>query len=160
MGFGLCERRKHGARRRIQDGRMPSRPPSPFETILSRTRAPEPDDAKEETVRVSSTPWFVPETADFNDAGTAAGLADIYKEREEAAVPAPPPRLRSVDPDEIARELDLASCADTAALKQSRRTFAAANHPDRVDPRLRENATTRMMIANRLIDQEIKLRMR
>lgn len=153
---GSATGRKHGARRSIQNGGMPSRPPSPFETILRRTRAPEPDGVDEETVRVSSTPWFVPETAGAGDTA-AGGFADIYKERAEPPAP-PAPQPRSIDPDEIAAELDLADCADIAALKRRRRAFAAANHPDRVDARLHDNATARMMIANRLIDQEIDRR--
>jgi hypothetical protein len=77
----------------------------------------------------------------------AASLLDAI-----SVVPMP-----SIDPDEIARELGLAGRrVSLAGLDQLRRTFAAANHPDRAAPQLRERAAIRMQIANRLIDEAKK----
>ena len=91
----------------------------------------------------------------------AAGLArDHYRETIEdepdmveqiVAVAA----LGSVEIEDIARELDLAGCRTVDSLQARRREFARDNHPDRLDPPARANATERMMIANRLIDAEI-----
>lgn len=73
--------------------------------------------------------------------------------------PEPPPmpeHLARVTPDEIAAELAI-SVADTMqSLGAKRRAFARANHPDGVALPYRHNATARMMIANRLIDEAIR----
>lgn len=68
----------------------------------------------------------------------------------------PPPVPRSCDPRDIARELGLATARSPAECAAARRRFARANHPDRVHPSLVANATERMMIANRLVDQAIR----
>jgi hypothetical protein len=43
-------------------------------------------------------------------------------------------------------------------LSRLRRQFALANHPDRASMAEREDATRRMMVANMLIDGEVKRR--
>ncbi len=68
---------------------------------------------------------------------------------EPAAAPLPP-----VDPDVIAAELRMANARWPKDFDRIRREFAMANHPDRVEPRLRDRAVIRMQIANMLIDQE------
>jgi hypothetical protein len=60
--------------------------------------------------------------------------------------------LPSTDPEEIARELCIARISVSHELDRVRRDFAFANHPDRVDPWLRERCELRMQIANQLID--------
>lgn len=146
---------------------MSSRPQPPFEAILRRTLAAASDAepaGESPAAPIRSAPWYVPETAaPEGRTNEVAGFADRYEGPAQAPAalpeePVPPPR--STDPDEISRELDLAGCADLAALRQRRRHFAATDHPDLVDVRLRENATARMMIANRLIDEEISQRAR
>ncbi len=59
----------------------------------------------------------------------------------------------SVDPEAIAAELGLGSPAQDADFSRLRRSFAFANHPDRVAPHLRQRAMIRMQIANMLIDE-------
>jgi hypothetical protein len=56
----------------------------------------------------------------------------------------------------VARELGLSPGMTADELNRVRRDFALSNHPDRVDPALREVATQRMMIANALIDGAVK----
>lgn len=59
----------------------------------------------------------------------------------------------SLDPQDIAEELGLATIGSTEALSSLRRKFALRNHPDRVRPAYRDRANQRMTIANMLIDQ-------
>ncbi|EPE98016.1 hypothetical protein [Rhizobium grahamii] len=70
--------------------------------------------------------------------------------------PVMPDHLTRVAPEDIAAELDI-SMRDTAqGLSEKRRAFAKKNHPDRVHPQFRENATKRMTTANLLIDQALR----
>lgn len=57
----------------------------------------------------------------------------------------------SIDPSDIARELDLGG-ADLEELARIRRRFAFANHPDRLPMHLAASGMIRMQIANMLID--------
>lgn len=65
---------------------------------------------------------------------------------------------RSIDPKTVARELRITTRMSVADLTRLRRTFALANHPDRLAETEREIATRRMMIANELIDDAMKKR--
>lgn len=60
--------------------------------------------------------------------------------------------LGPVEPEALALELGLGT-AGAADLGRLRRSFALANHPDRVAPHLRQRALARMQMANRLIDE-------
>lgn len=86
--------------------------------------------------------------ADLSD--EFVSLLDMVKaEPQEASIeelPAP-----SIDPDEIAAELGIAS-AQPGDLAKMRRIFALNNHPDRVAPHLRQRAMVRMQLANMMID--------
>lgn len=106
---------------------------------------------------IRSNPWFIPESAPAA-AGERAGVF-IFEDGAEPVAPAQAALpLPSADPADVAAELDLAACPDLAALARRRRRFAALNHPDRVESRLRAVATQRMTIANFLIDSEIDRR--
>ena len=59
------------------------------------------------------------------------------------------------DQEAVAAELRLNPLLTVDDLKRLRRLYAAANHPDRVPPAQREQATRRMTIANMLIDQAL-----
>ena len=59
----------------------------------------------------------------------------------------------SLDPVEIAWELDLVSIVSLEELSSLRRRFAMLNHPDRTSPEHRDRANQRMTIANTLIDE-------
>jgi hypothetical protein len=56
----------------------------------------------------------------------------------------------------VARELGLDTSKSIADLLQLRRAFALQNHPDLVPQEKRAQATTRMALANFLIDREIR----
>ncbi len=60
--------------------------------------------------------------------------------------------LAPVDAEAIARELRIAEAHTLQELDALRRVFALHNHPDRVEPALRDTAMQRMQIANMLID--------
>lgn len=62
-------------------------------------------------------------------------------------------KLPPIDRDSIAAELGLGTDKPKPDFGRLRRTFAFANHPDRVAPHLRQRAMVRMQIANMLIDE-------
>lgn len=96
------------------------------------------------------------EASENFEAGFAALLASLdalAAERAEAAERVESEEeLPSVDPEAIARELDLATAKASADFSRLRRIFAFHNHPDRVAPHLRQRAMVRMQVANMLID--------
>lgn len=63
-----------------------------------------------------------------------------------------PEAMPATEPEAIAEELGLDK-ARAADFTRIRRSFAFANHPDRVAPHLRERAMIRMKVANMLIDE-------
>lgn len=75
---------------------------------------------------------------------------------KEPPAPIIPAYLLRLTEAEIAQDLGL-SPRDTAdAAHEKRRQFAKTNHPDRVAPPFREQATRRMTIANTLVDRFLK----
>ncbi len=66
-----------------------------------------------------------------------------------------PERLRRLTEEEIAEDLAISPKDNEASLNEKRRQFAKLNHPDRVEPAFRDNATVRMKTANLLIDQAL-----
>jgi hypothetical protein len=66
--------------------------------------------------------------------------------------------VRTANPGAIADELGITAQMTCDDLNRLRRKFALANHPDRSNSEEREIATRRMMIANMLIDRELKRR--
>ncbi|MDH6229639.1 hypothetical protein M2281_000211 [Mesorhizobium soli] len=87
------------------------------------------------------------ETFEAGFAALLSSLDELVAERAE-----PQEELPSVDPETIARELNLAAAKASADFSRLRRTFAFHNHPDRVAPHLRQRAMVRMQVANMLID--------
>lgn len=97
-----------------------------------------------------------------SDGPDRGDFADLYSDFGEGlpvfaadAPPQPPAWLGRLSRDEISQELDLSTCKSEADLRERRRSFARNNHPDVVHPDFRGPATTRMTIANRLIDDAI-----
>jgi hypothetical protein len=82
--------------------------------------------------------------------GDAAHRAPAQETPEEPSLPSKSEHEQVVD------ELHLTPNLTPADLKRLRRRFAKANHPDRVAPAVREQATRRMTIANSLIDQALR----
>ncbi|NDV88266.1 hypothetical protein GTW51_16320 [Aurantimonas aggregata] len=81
--------------------------------------------------------------------GEAAADAADATESDIALAP-------SIDPVDIARDLAIRPGLTAAQLKTLRRLFAGANHPDRMPTVFREQATIRMQVANRLIDEALR----
>lgn len=70
--------------------------------------------------------------------------------------PVMPEHLLQTAPAEIAAELSISAADTIHSLGEKRRAFAKMNHPDRIAPPFRENATRRMTIANLLIDEAVQ----
>ena len=90
--------------------------------------------------------------------GVNAQINEILREFDARRAEIVPPPLEleqwpSIDPAEIAAELDLGKWRRPEDLARIRRSFAFDNHPDRVGAHLRDHAITRMQIANMLIDE-------
>jgi hypothetical protein len=83
--------------------------------------------------------------------------SDAYLEQQRESAPRRP-QSRPNDPGAVAAELSISAEMTLSDLTRLRRTFALANHPDRAHPLERDSATRRMMIANMLIDRELKRR--
>jgi hypothetical protein len=83
---------------------------------------------------------------------------DQTSEAGATGEPAVPVHLTRLTTQEIAGELAIADADTEATLNDKRRKFAKTNHPDGVAERFRPAATTRMQIANLLIDQAIRAR--
>ncbi|APG85370.1 hypothetical protein [Sinorhizobium americanum] len=67
-----------------------------------------------------------------------------------------PDHLQRTSLTDVAAELDLGEGETGLTLAAKRRRFAAANHPDRLPPEFRLNATIRMKLANMLIDEALR----
>ncbi|AYG61475.1 hypothetical protein QD460_24470 [Rhizobium jaguaris] len=80
----------------------------------------------------------------------------LEPEQKEPEPPVMPDYLARTSREEVAAELAISSQSTLQSLHEKRRAFAKANHPDGVAPSFREQATTRMMIANQLIDEAIR----
>jgi hypothetical protein len=94
------------------------------------------------------------DTIDHHGYITTAAAPSRASDRPRTDPPAPAHLIR-ISEDEIAEELAITGDDTEATLTERRRRFARANHPDSVAAPWRENATTRMKIANRMIDTAI-----
>ena len=152
---------------------------SVFQSVLDRLKAEDEETAEQDApavARVSglntglafdvmegvSASSARPNQAYFETMEFAA--SETVAERSPEPLPPPEPEpepvmpdhLERIAPEDIAAELDI-SARDTAqSLSEKRRAFAKQNHPDRVNPLFRENATKRMTTANLLIDQALR----
>ncbi|MGV1755859.1 hypothetical protein ACQZ6F_09915 [Rhizobium sp. A22-96] len=75
---------------------------------------------------------------------------------KEPEPPVMPAHLSRTSREDVAADLAITSDTSLHALHEKRRNFAKANHPDRVEPSFREQATIRMTLANQLIDEAIR----
>lgn len=142
-----------------------------FQSVVDRldAEAEEQPPAEETAFRINGLPTsFVPERPD-EPAGTASSGPDLRlgaylslmpdeTENPPPEPPAPPPPpswITRLSPEEIAEDLGLVPSDDRERLAERRRAFARDNHPDRVAAEYRLAATTRMKIANRLVDEAI-----
>lgn len=77
--------------------------------------------------------------------------------------PAPPPKpaidvsmFMRLRPEDIAKDINLRPSDTRVELQKKRRAFARINHPDRAPEEWRDAATTRMMLANHLVDAALR----
>ncbi|TGQ73046.1 MAG: hypothetical protein E5V49_01330 [Mesorhizobium sp.] len=95
--------------------------------------------------------------SEYREAGDLAAEFAALLEHAKLALsgeePKPEEKLPPIDPESIAVELGLDQPKGNADLGRMRRSFAFANHPDRVAPHLRQRAMIRMQVANMLIDE-------
>ncbi|PPJ45845.1 hypothetical protein C0075_08975 [Rhizobium sp. KAs_5_22] len=106
---------------------------------------------------------FVAESVDH--APAEAFRLDAYLALMPEPMPVPPAApVKPVMPDhltrlaieQIAEDLELKADDDRERLGEKRRAFARHNHPDGHHPEFRDKATTRMKIANLLVDEAIR----
>jgi hypothetical protein len=81
----------------------------------------------------------------------AEAMSRIYADEELPAPTLP----QDCEPDALARELGLAEDLTAREVERIRRSFALANHPDRMPVDQRDLATRRMTVANMLIDKAL-----
>ena len=92
----------------------------------------------------------------YISAGLVSRLyADASQTRSRETTPSTSVAPRS-EHEQVLAELHLTSNLTAHDLKLIRRKFAMANHPDRVAPPIRDEATRRMTIANMLIDDALR----
>jgi len=135
-----------------------------FHSVLERLADEAGEDSADDKVpvhRISGlTTGFVAEAVTPQN-GNATRFEDAYLHQvPESPAPEPeeprmPDHLARLGVGEIARELDIGPADNRESLTEKRRRFARNNHPDSVHPNFRENATTRMKIANLLIDEAL-----
>lgn len=145
---------------------------SVFQSILTRLDEEHVDEAEDKPsagFRVSGLPMgFVAETFDGPDLSDTASFHRLYgedeedldslpKEEPEQQAPVMPAHLARLTDAEIAADLDLKPGDMPDKLMARRRAFAKLNHPDRVHPEFRDQATRRMTVANMLIDQALRM---
>lgn len=90
-----------------------------------------------------------------------AQIEELLREFDLRRAEITPPPLEveqwpSTEPADIAKELALETHKRADDLARARRAFAFDNHPDRVEPYLRDHAIVRMQIANMLIDDALR----
>jgi hypothetical protein len=86
----------------------------------------------------------------------AEAMRRIYADEESPAPTLP----EDCEPDALVRELGLAEDLTAREVERIRRSFALANHPDRMPADQRDLATRRMTVANMLIDKALAERRR
>lgn len=137
-----------------------------FDSVLERLA----ETPAEEPVE-KAAPWtgvrglnagFVGAQSEAFTGQTEPQFGDAYSAyfSEDDTIPAPSEVDTAIfmrlSPVEIAEDLGLSSSDTLTALQAKRRDFARINHPDRAPEEWREQATTRMKIANLLIDEALK----
>lgn len=134
---------------------------SVFQSVLERLKTEE-DEEETAATALAATPrapsCATPFVAGANENGSAAHSA-VERAYFDASFIEPPPTepmpafLNRTSLEEVAEELDLDERETLGTLAAKRRSFAAANHPDRLPQDYRANATVRMKLANMLIDE-------
>lgn len=133
---------------------------SVFQSVLERLKSEEDEEgpAMEIAVPSRTASFATPFVAGGSDSASAARTA-VERAYFDASFVEPPPAepmpefLNRISLEDVAAELDLGEGETLATLTAKRRSFATANHPDRLPQDYRANATVRMKLANMLIDE-------
>jgi hypothetical protein len=107
------------------------------------------------TATKGDTSAYFDHLADWLDQQPAADPPSTDDANDQTDAPVMPAHLLRLTEAEIAQDLEISPKDNAAILNEKRRQFAKLNHPDRVAPEFRENATARMKIANLLIDRAL-----
>ena len=91
-------------------------------------------------------------------AARPSDFLDFFKDGRAREPEAEMPAMEEVRPEDISAELAIEDRHDLSDLGRIRKSFAAANHPDRISPAKRQWAEERMKLANSIIDEEIARR--
>ncbi|MCC0036677.1 MAG: hypothetical protein H6887_15605 [Hoeflea sp.] len=94
-------------------------------------------------------------------AARAETPAPAFVSIDEPAPPKPKPAIdtslfKRLSPEDVAKDINLLASDTPAQLQSKRRRFARFNHPDRTPMEWREAATTRMKIANHMVDEALR----
>lgn len=133
---------------------------SVFQSVLERLKTEDESGSTDEEEVRAATPRspvfagaFSTENAGLASFGTVERAYFDASFVEPPPPPAMPGYLSRTSLAEVAEELALADGETPSTLAAKRRAFAALNHPDRLPPDFRANATIRMKLANMLIDE-------
>lgn len=154
---------------------------SPFEAVLDRVSNEQADAAAQRSgpwaamrgwnssfvgVSLRSQPWPAREPLAAAKPAEPAEPADPGVPNDvlsDGAAPAPKPQpaidtshFKRLSPEQVARDINLLASDTRAELKSKRRRFARLNHPDGCPSEWREAATTRMKIANQMVDEALR----
>ena len=129
-------------------------PPSDFESIIDQlfgrddrpAGAPRPNRFSINSLEAA---WGLTAASRKDSANSSVRISSLYSDAGDDVDKAD----MLLDPSKILIELGLDANFSEADIAALRREFALRNHPDRVQPDLRDLATQRMMIANDLMDR-------
>lgn len=133
-----------------------------FETVLDGIEVEATEDDDEVPVRRPRiVAHFLADTS-HGERSEQRALAELYEdfgaipEPQAPALPEPPAWLDRLSESDVGADLGLAAGMSGPEIRERRRLFARANHPDGVAEEFREAATIRMTIANRLADAALR----
>ncbi|MCD7109117.1 hypothetical protein LRX75_08675 [Rhizobium sp. DKSPLA3] len=148
-----------------------------FQSVLERLEAEDPREAAGPSPRAGIAGLNASLAFDTERAAGGDAVRQAYADIDEAGSAAPEPlrprpapllraarpplrqrpaHLDRLTPAQVAEDLQLSNTDTPTTLAEKRRAFANRNHPDRHAPGDREAATTRMTIANMLVDEALR----
>ena len=135
--------------------RQTSDPAAPFDSVLDelsrRHEAPSASLSPAHPAPAAPAGGWTYAAAETPAVFSSVAAAEMYVDPDVPFTTA----NRSVE-EAVADELQLSDALEPPDLERIRRTFAYRNHPDRVGPAHKMQASRRMTVANVLIDQALK----
>ncbi|MBX9458437.1 MAG: hypothetical protein KL863_21700 [Rhizobium sp.] len=141
-----------------------------FETVLDgievEATEEDEDDQDDQDIPVRRpriVAHFLADTS-YGERADERPLGELYEDfgeppTSEPDTPAPPPPpvwLDRLSESSVGADLGLVAGMSRPEIREKRRLFARANHPDGVAEQFRDAATIRMTIANRLADEALR----